>query len=389
MNLGFLFGSGISLPAGVVGTYDITEIMLQGNNVYHTSSGEYFIDSDFPNKHVDSYSTYIPEIIFFLKTIRREILNIEALRKNLYINYEEIYFILNEIIMDFKRETINPAVRHFSVSVLKNVAIECEKKNIGMNDLMRESENYVKSLVRNLLSKHNNELNYLFFLKQSYEDKSVKKIHVFSLNHDLLIENYFANISIPYVDGFSVPQNNMRYWSYDLYENSKEKINLYKLHGSINWYRMRKDGYDWHGERTAIAIDGNIHRAKDEYGNSQSNMDPHPQILVGTFNKMLEYTGGIFLDLLCLFQMKMKNINTLIVSGYGFGDKGINNVILYWIYTSIDKKIILIYPDFDELKKTASLAFTNKWNSLSKQGKLIFIKRGIEQVNWLEIKQHL
>ena len=40
---------------------------------------------------------------------------------------------------------------------------------------------------------------------------------------------------------------------------------------------------------------------------------------------MFDYTMGIFGDIYCLFRQALHRTENLVVSGYGFGDKGIKH----------------------------------------------------------------
>jgi len=58
-------------------------------------------------------------------------------------------------------------------------------------------------------------------------------------------------------------------------------------------------------------------------------------MLVGGFNKILNYTGGVFADLFCAFRSALYRTTELVISGYGFGDKGVNRAIIEWLHSSL------------------------------------------------------
>ena len=49
-----------------------------------------------------------------------------------------------------------------------------------------------------------------------------------------------------------------------------------------------------------------------------------PEMLIGTFDKMLEYTMGIYADLFAGFRAGLRRLDILVISGYSFSDKGVN-----------------------------------------------------------------
>ena len=55
-------------------------------------------------------------------------------------------------------------------------------------------------------------------------------------------------------------------------------------------------------------------------------------LLVGTFNKVSEYSQGIFRELHYRFRRTLHKADQLVVCGYSFGDKGINSEIIEWYY---------------------------------------------------------
>ena len=68
-----------------------------------------------------------------------------------------------------------------------------------------------------------------------------------------------------------------------------------------------------------------------------------PELLVGTFNKMHPYTASVFADLHCHFHKCLRQVNSLICCGYGFGDKGINTKLAEWINTDQSPFMPLVY----------------------------------------------
>jgi hypothetical protein len=105
-------------------------------------------------------------------------------------------------------------------------------------------------------------------------------------------------------------------------------VNLLKLHGSINWFRWRPsppraryDRWDrWIGAITEEGLRRNW------------NSEDRPLTLVGRFNKELAYAGAPFTELFAAARMALREISTLVVSGYSFGDKAVNTMITDWIY---------------------------------------------------------
>ena len=94
----------------------------------------------------------------------------------------------------------------------------------------------------------------------------------------------------------------------------------------------------------------------DFSGRRQRPVDEESVMLIGSFNKILEYTGGIFSDLFCAFRCTLDSTQCLVVGGYGFRDKGVNHTIIEWLRSSTDRKLIIVHKDYGAYKRTARKA---------------------------------
>jgi hypothetical protein len=394
-NISFLFGAGISIPSIISSTQEITDRIISGNDIIRHTDSSYYFWPNVPNKHLDLYFEYISENIEFIKIILDEIVDYFKKVSNKKLNYEDIFYFINEMYNEISGDTNNPAVYAFIKYLGPKIKefFETKKNNdYRLRDMLNyldEIENYMICIVTSMLSQKVIEIKGLDFLNILNKDKEIKKANIFTLNHDLLLEKYFVNKNIKYCNGFSIPINNVRYWEPKLFLENKNKFNLFKIHGSVDWYRMRISGSDWHDEYICIITDGNIHRSKSKDGRELNDLGTHPKILVGTYNKIAAYSNGIFLDLICCLNKFLNESENLIISGYSFGDKGVNSWITEWAYKSRTKRIVLIHPKLDDLKNNARGSIRNKWDSWLKQGKLKTIEKGIEEVNWEEIKNEL
>ena len=175
----------------------------------------------------------------------------------------------------------------------------------------------------------------------------------------------------------------MRYWQASLYEKNEPKLRLYKLHGSINWCRIRNKDNPLYSQQIVIATDPDC--AKDEKGNYLTLLDER-SFLMGTFNKMLDYIAkDIFLQLFCIFRQRLYSGFRLIVSGYSFGDRGINSVLIYWLLSSENNSLLIIHPDLSLLRSTVGGAILNKWEALVEKKALRFIERPFQETSWNDV----
>jgi hypothetical protein len=240
-----------------------------------------------------------------------------------------------------------------------------------------------------LLSKEINDLDYLNSIGDACLDNELSFLNIFTLNQDTILERYLSQRNIDYEDGFGSPINRVRYWSPDSFEETSSKVRLYKLHGSVNWFQLKPDEGSFGYEKIGIPLDKDIWHTRDPGGKMQMPVDGHPMFLAGTFNKLLQYTSGIYAELHCQLHRNLRFIPVLIVSGYGFGDKGINTRIIEWMYYLERNTMVLIHSQPEQLKRGARGAIRKNWNNWLRNKKLVLISKWIEQTSWKEIRDVL
>lgn len=125
-----------------------------------------------------------------------------------------------------------------------------------------------------------------------------KRLKVFTLNYDLCVEIACKNNNISLSTGFDGN------WKPDLFSVLQKGINLYKLHGSLNWFIDDK----WNvRELTEIPKDHN------------------PELVLGPGDKI--QADDPFITLFCEFHEAVQEAKVCIVIGYGYQDEHINLVL--------------------------------------------------------------
>ncbi len=155
-------------------------------------------------------------------------------------------------------------------------------------------------------------------------------IEIFTTNYDLLLEEAFESLKVPYFDGFV----GTRFPFFDLraVEDSlipKHWTRLWKIHGSINWYlKNNKEVYrstHLNGSDSYI-----IHPSHLKY--DQSRKMPY-LALIDRLNKFLRQSSAV-----------------LIMSGYSFSDEHLNDAILNALRANPTAMVIALL--FGDLTKT-------------------------------------
>ena len=157
------------------------------------------------------------------------------------------------------------------------------------------------------------------------------KLNIFSLNYDLVLEDTFNTPTVKVLDnGFSersISGETIRYWAADFNDpHSPTKINLYKLHGSLDW--------EYNPDSEDIQIKSNIDDGRE------------PLIIFGSYSKMLSFDP--FLFMLSQFRTLLSKATIFVVIGYSFHDKYINNLLIQQLSMNteedIPKKILIVDP---------------------------------------------
>lgn len=390
MKIGCLFGSGISLKAGYKRVSDITDIILSGKDISSRTYPKYCIlppmysQENNEDENVNRITNYLNLLYNKNKQYNKEFNN------NFSLNYEDLYYIVRQLHDELLGEQKNLIVRQYLQNFEINPDSMLTVKNHGpyhnftIKDLIIETMTYINRIVTDLLLLPKNDISYMKIIKEISEDKDTEGTDIFSLNHDLLFETYFDENNITYCDGFNEPKDKstLKHFEPNLFNNNN-KINLLKLHGSSNWFRYKEGNTEF----IAKSISSDIDHKKDENGKHILPVYKKAEILIGTFNKLIDYNYGIFSELLCLFINKLSQINILIISGYGFGDEGINAKIIGWYYKDKKNKIILIHSNFEKLKIESS--FKYKFDDMQRENRFFLINKKFQDATYEEIKQKL
>jgi len=388
MNLSFLFGSGISKNAGLKDVSEITKIVLSGEGISrHTDSEYYFMPPLYGLKEDEN----VKRIINFLGILKKENDDYFKIIDYEYdTNYEDLYFIVSQLDDEIFGDQKNIFVRNYLKDIKAHEELILESSNtmypdFEFRELVSETKTYIENVVSKILYSPSEDISYLSILREIYNDKGLDEINYFTLNHDILLEKYFKENDLDFYDGFSKKDGDFEIYDSNLLENQK-RINLIKLHGSIDWKRYREKGKDWSGDYIAKYDIKVGYDPKDNKGTIQHPIDNRSRIVIGTENKLAAYNYGITSDMMCFFKQKQNENNFIIISGYGFKDKGINLRILDWYYECDYNKIILIHHNYNKLKQDASFAVGSKMDGWLQEKRMLIIEKKFEEVTWKEIK---
>lgn len=423
MRTAILLGAGSSLPAGFPSTQDLTDLVLSGHGFERHTDGSY-IPADLAE---DLLMEGRPRLAWCMtRRLYAEAESYFAIREDRRANYEDLFYLANQVWDEEMGEAENPAIRVFvdqlkaeSLPLVNDwVAQDSEnlthEHEIAFKELLWETKNYIADIAWRTLAKSPQSTDHLRVFAEAC--KSGHVVGVSTLCHDTHLEDFLAGCDVPLADGFSDEEAGVRYW------NAKfplENITFLKLHGSVNWFQLCPDGQslseeDWtaldeefHGSpptdnanlqptdegffqyRIGMPLSCDPWHTKTAGGDLQTPVGGRPILLMGTFNKIAEYTRGMFRDLHHRFRSMIQEADQLVVCGYGFGDKGINSEVIDWYYRQRGRRFVVVHPDPPSLISESRGAIRHKWRDWEKRGSVTLIRKRLEDVSLDEFMEHI
>jgi SIR2-like domain len=380
----FLLGAGASMPAGIPGTAAITQRVLDGAGVWRHSDQHFYVGSAPRSAPVPSPTASDPdrarEFAQALADVAQAFFTLAGINRP--VNYEDISYQARQIADCLIGEYENPAL-------LPQIELLAAKFTSGDLGLLRHladmTADYIADIVCGLLGTLGSSPACLGMVVEACADTAIAPVDVATLNHDTLLEAGLRQAGVAYADGFERRYGDVMLWT-DSYANQRPR--LFKLHGSLDWIRLAIDEGAGHYQVEARALKPDHNHLRDPDGNwlDVPLNDGRPLLLVGTFNKLYDYSGGVFGDQHARFRARLKETTRLVVAGYGFGDKGINRAVIDWLMSPGDKRLVVVHPDPPALVGGARPAIRGKWADLTKSGRLVEIAAGIEHVDWAQVK---
>lgn len=386
-NIAFLLGAGVSIPAGMPSTQDLTDEILCKWYKWYKDGDQYRLkaNSGQSKLYFDLIDKgYTRKIAFFLNLIKNEIDHYYGFiaKVDTLVSYEEIYDLVYHIHQALTRNNDDPLTNRIIHNLVHSIEPICEcnqDKYRELELLCTKSLSFIKYVIYIKLSKSYSYLNYLRIIDELNKKGCLKSI--FTLNHDTIIESYLRKNLVEYYDGFSEQKEGVRFWEAEFQKN-KDKLQILKLHGSIDWYNFKLDDGTYKYYYNVGKIDDELQSVDNSIiiGGIEFSVDQLPLFLTGTNVKYLEYNYGLYLELLYQFHRLLKQTDTLIIADYGFGDNAINLRIIDWMNDK-KHKLIIITPNFNNTQKYAKGAMYARLQDWKRDRRIGIIENKIECVS--------
>jgi hypothetical protein len=381
--LTFLLGAGASIPSGMPGTAAITDRVLTGQDVWRHTDQRFYVGNAPRFIQYPDDPRLARELAEELATIAEGFFARVGIARP--VTYEDIQYQARQIADSLMGEYENPAL----TAQIEGLA---GKFTAGDWELLRQradmTADYITDIVRALLGGLGHDPSCLDMVVQACADSSIPPVELVTLNHDTLLEQALGHAGVTYGDGFERPFGDVMVWT-DSYPAGQPR--LLKLHGSLDWVRLAIDlGAGVHQTDVRVT-QPDIDHLEDPNGERIGFPlnDGRPLILVGTFNKLYDYSGGVYGDQHARFRTRLRETGRLVVAGYGFADKGINRAVIEWLVAPGDRRMVVVHPDPEALVFGSRYAIGGKWERLEKAGRLATIAAGIEEVDWPLVTSYL
>lgn len=372
--ISFLIGSGFSIPEGISSANKINSKLsnINANDFYFgtdQSAGFLLPGQKYPNNEFEHLKErrFVEELIKFYNS---------DININKDFNYENFY---DYIMIDLENELEFQKLKNdfFSKFEKDNGKSYDKTLDLYLQDFNKIFPQLIKSLVwknfdrSHLCGPYSNSYPYARFFKLIEFLKEKHLIHIHTLNHDLLIERF--NNTDPFQgeidDGFTTHGSNLygeleipnlkslnrTNLSIDNYYvrlpifvgKFKSRFRLYKLHGSIDRYRLYYDKKEFlikllnHISPFRVTIEVDSEGGKNCKNYSEIYAEKVADFLTGTEYKITQYEDNFYSRMFEYMKNNLKNSENLIVVGYGFGDKRVNRHISQFFKLK-DKKLIVI-----------------------------------------------
>lgn len=353
MNVCFLLGAGISQP---ILDIDLDTISRSLFDDYWTLQNAIYYRTVRPEDEEPIVKNYKG----FLNVVRSELEDYyRGFGEESNLNYEQLYFVCDQIKNINEYDKSNPlALKH--IKEIQQKAEKYIRNNYGeeleIQDFAKQVCEYIDSIVFDHLVFDDEEFPYINLFDQ-LKEREIKG-HIFTLNHDLLLEKYFQSKGIEYNDFFRDSEKSLRKFSIDdVGILDGFDFCLYKLHGSINWIREINDFYAYY------CIDdysNNLLETFSFLSPGISTAKVTPEIIAGHTNKVFDYHHGLYPFLMGKFIEELNNSDVLIVSGFGWKDYVIRQIIIEWLGHSESRRLVLAYENDADPRNFLSIKMRNR-----------------------------
>lgn len=345
-------GSGVSVPSRIPGVVELTRRLL--DDPYHRTTVENYSPGDAASLVADWYSARpLQQFLQYLAAYTKRFLN----RKRdpgddpIEPNYEDLYYLCDQVHDDLLGAGINPAVHEFTRCVGEGasdiIGSHPDESKRDLLTFVQESRLFIPSVVWHALDRREVEPVGLGLLVDIARSAEIGEVSVVTLNHDTLVERLFTQEGVAFEDGFGEADGSVRWYEPDRLFGEEAGVRLIKPHGSVDWYRFRPNptaSVPGEPDRYGIHVGRDIYHSTNARGTDLLDLNTVPLFLSGTGKELL-YNSGIYGDMYDAFLHALRSTDTVVMSGYGWNDAGISSRLYTWMDRDPNRRLLILHEN--------------------------------------------
>jgi len=342
--IALLIGSGVSIPCGMPSVSKLTETVR---------CGDFWLDTDQRFRRGRPLC-FQPSLADRSRKLRRLISLVAGISSEAAANYEEIHYLCWQVHYHLLDQFPNSAIE----ALVRWLQDRLNMSRDELKDVSGDALGYIVDVVQDALFNGPSLCKGFQWIADLCRELSAR-IRIFSLNHDVLLENFLSNHGVDFCDGFVSGQfqdhPQALLWRPQEFEtNTQTKVFLYKLHGSVDWYTYYRrlpandERYCYLRLPGVNSLAVTLPCLHTLQGLLKPDKADHmrPVLCVGSYNKLFLYPREIFSQLWSLFILHMQRCDYLVVCGYGFRDVGVNSAIAAWLTDCHRQRfMIVVHPE--------------------------------------------
>jgi hypothetical protein len=254
-------------------------------------------------------------------------------------------------------------------------------RTVAVGQLAIATKAFIQAVVANAL--RNRRIAGLDLLLELVEARDISQLSIVTLNHDTLVEQLMATAGVRVVDGFGEADGSVRWFDDACYDAPDGRVRLIKLHGSIDWFQLRRGDRFELGSVASGAVSG----AVDSSGERVNPASLAPWFLTGG-EKEAWYQHDAYADLHYRFHEVLRHADRMIMSGYGWGDTGISNQIYRWLDQRASNRLVLLHAT-PRVIEERSMLMQGGYGVRVQSGQLVPVERWMSDTSLASIRPHL
>lgn len=380
MSVVFLLGSGASNGAGTPTVRDITRAVCEGTTVQLHSDGRHYLADPQP----PSLGQAGPEVQRAVAVVRC-VLPLIRRQMGGRPNYEEIYFLLRQIVDHELWDFENPALLPLVGAMKKRLAesswgINLAGEVLSLKDVAASACDYIHDVAWRLLQQGRSH-EHMGVWAVAIRELGSECAAVVSLNHDELARHALEATGLEVADGFD-PPGPIRPWRPSQLEEAAA-TRLIHLHGALSWFwYVRED--DSKRRQCLLRVEGgDIDRVLSRDNVQMVLADNRPCLSIGTHNKVTSYFRQPFNELYGQLTRVLREegtVDRIVLAGYGGADKGVNLQVSDWMQAGDHRRLVLVHPRPAEWLAAARPHLAMQWPDWQGAGRTSTLEKRFEAV---------